>query len=157
MELEEILERLKKTIDLSKTLKEEQFNYNKFVTEFDYDNECGTVCCIAGHYPNWGIDIFKYNISTIFIIEVNQLSGENPLNDGNSPLRLMKNKLIEYHGLSEYLINVLFYGENFEGTFTDEFRYVDGIGEYSLKEVIERFETVYELLENKTITPDWES
>ncbi len=35
------------------TLKEEEFNYSQFVTKFDKKNNCGTVCCIAGHLPRW--------------------------------------------------------------------------------------------------------
>jgi hypothetical protein len=146
MELEQVLERLRKTIDLSKTLKEEQFNYSRLVSYFN-ENKCGTVCCIAGHYPNWNIEGFYYH----FYEEYNDLILKHKRLEANIRLAL-----IEYHGLSKDLIDVLFYGENFEGTFTDEFREVESIRDYSLKEVIERFETVYELLENKTITPDWD-
>jgi hypothetical protein len=136
MELEEILKRLRNTIDLSKTLKDEQFNYSSYVTEFDKENKCGTVCCIVGHYPNWNIKGFKY--SDIYGSMYNTLDN-----------------LTKYHGLSKYLNEFLFYGIDFEGTFTDEIIQHNDLSKYSLKEVIERFETVYELLENKNITPNW--
>jgi len=136
MELEEVLSRLKKTIDLSKTLKDEQFDYGNLVTEFDYENVCGTVCCIAGHYPNWGIEGFYYQKS-FFGITLNNT------------------ELSYYHGLSGYLIRVLFYGNNYNATFTDSLPNHKDLSDYSLQDVIKRFETVYKLLENKTITPNW--
>lgn len=36
-----------------KTLKEEQFEYIDFVSEFDKENECGTVCCAWGWMPRF--------------------------------------------------------------------------------------------------------
>jgi len=144
---EEILKRLRKTIDLSKTLKVEQFNYNKFVTDFDTENNCGTVCCIAGHYPNWGIDIFKYDSDALYNIVTS--------NEKNQLMSKIKQQLVDYHGLSGELISVLFYGGNFGGKLSDKLvEYID-LSKYSLQEVIERFEKVYKLLENKTINPDW--
>jgi len=149
MRLKKVLERLRKTIKLSKKLKDEQFNYKRFVTEFDYENNCGTVCCIAGHYPNWGIDILKYDSNTILNI--------TPSDTKCQLMSNIKYQLEDYHGLSGELISALFYGRNIDGTFTDELVNHEDLSLYSLQEVIERFETVYQLLENKTIKPNWNS
>jgi len=148
MELQEILERLKKTIDLSKTLKDEEFDYSQLVSKFN-ENNCGTVCCIAGHYPNWGIGEFYYHFYDEYTEYAELILRHEGLGAD------IQSALIEYHGLSGELISALFYGRNFDGTFTDELVNYEDLSLYSLQEVIERFETVYELLENKTITPDW--
>jgi len=148
MKLKNVLIRLKKTIDLSKTLENHQFSYEKFVNEYDVETNCGTVCCIAGHYPNWGIEGFKYE---------KRVFGDYYL-DTNEILRYSytEDALSYYHGLSLSLIIVLFCGKNCDGTFTDCFDKYITLHDYKLSDVIHRFETVYELLKNKTISPDWE-
>jgi hypothetical protein len=57
--------------------------------------------------------------------------------------------------LSECLVKVLFFGLNIESTFTDCFKNHKMGDDYTLDDVIQRFVTVYELLKNKQITPDW--
>lgn len=47
------IENLEKILERVKTLKPEQFNFESYVTEFDEEKGCGTVCCIAGYLPQW--------------------------------------------------------------------------------------------------------
>jgi hypothetical protein len=148
MDLKLVLERLAFTIEKAKELKPEQFNYSCYVRYFDHDNNCGTVCCILGHYPNWGIIGFRYEKSVeeppMMIVEYGDFWDVSA-------------GLIFYHGLSEDIIDFLFYGYNIEHslfqTINDQFE--DQNVCLELNQVIQRFEYVYELLKTERITPDF--
>ena len=44
----------------AKQLDASQFNFSDWVTEFDSENHCGTVCCLVGHLPNMDPEEFWY-------------------------------------------------------------------------------------------------
>ena len=148
MNLPLVLERLAFTIEKAKELKPEQFNYSCYVRYFDHDNNCGTVCCIAGHYPNWGIKGFLYES----IIEQPSMVAVT-YNDFHD----VELGLVFHHGLSADIIQFLFYGINIQHKLFEEIN--DQFEERNecleLHQVIQRFEYIYELLKMEQITPDF--
>ena len=64
-------ERLLKLADFLDTLKRKQFDYSDYVTEYDYKNKCGTVCCAIGWCPavfpedwRWRRGVFVNSVGT---------------------------------------------------------------------------------------------
>lgn len=47
------VENLRLILSKLKTLKPKEFDFSSFVTEFDRENGCGTVCCVVGWFPKW--------------------------------------------------------------------------------------------------------
>lgn len=47
------VEKLELILEKVKTLKPEQFVFSDFVYDYDGQNGCGTVCCIAGWFPKF--------------------------------------------------------------------------------------------------------
>jgi hypothetical protein len=131
-----VLQRLGKTIELAKTLKEEQFDYSSLVAKYDFSKKCGTVCCIIGHYPNWGIEGFKYDDSPDFhTYKSVSVIAEN--------FRFLEYGIAHYHTLSISVIYYLFFGSPFFGScYNNE----DHDIFLSLNEVIARFEEIYQLV-----------
>ena len=95
--------RFEKLLAFLKTLKREQFNYSRWVTEYDYANKCGTVCCAAGWLPqvfpkewawiidpNWGAEVFMPNYR---------------------PLDTVEEYLQRFFGMNNYEVYALFYGD----------------------------------------------
>ena len=143
MELNKVLERLDYTISKAKELKPEQFDYSDIVMEFDELNECGTVCCILGHYPNWQIKGFSYFKSIVdFEVDYSETDSFD-----------IKDGLFHYHGISLTLVNFLFFGR---GNLFMNLPYYDDLKDYSLSEVIQRFEHIRTLLASGEITPNQE-
>ena len=126
MELNQILERLDYTIEKAKELKIKQFKYSSVVTDFDFIHNCGTVCCIFGHYPNWGIEGFYYDIDQWENVTVSGPNGD------------WHTDLMAYHGLTWKTIHFLFFGSVISSP-TQDIR-------LSLKNVIQRFKHVRKLL-----------
>lgn len=98
-----VLGRLRATIEKLLMLPECQFAYDRYVTVAN--GECGTVCCVAGWYPQWfpeaGLKWQSYGTHLDLISTSHQDEYYN-----------QQESLIDYHGLSENLIEVLFYGYN---------------------------------------------
>jgi hypothetical protein len=140
MELPQILERLDYTIMKAKELKPEQFSFESYVSVFDEVNNCGTVCCIAGHYPNWGIDEFFFEDFAFLFLTVASNLGDN-----------ISISLSKYHGLGIALIGYLFDGC---GDYFTGLPYYRELSDYSLVEVIQRFEHVRNLLASGEIEPN---
>ena len=140
MELNQVLERLDYTIEKAKGLKLNQFNYSEYVSKFDFENNCGTVCCIAGHYPNWNIEGFVYlnyslhSIPSLYIIDA----------------------LSDYHGLSEDIAYFLFHNYSINSPLFAEFEEILPLEKVTLSYVLERFEFVRKLLASGEITPNQE-
>lgn len=152
MELQLILQRLKATIDKMETLSESQFNYLNIVTKFDFQENCGTVCCVAGWYPVWfPKEGFQYEIiysdSDIAGFDIVQVVDGIPYSGGGQI------DLCEYHGLSLSIIQTLFYGETL---LAENEVLVENDIENNLDTVIRVFKRVYELLEKGTIAPDYD-
>jgi hypothetical protein len=132
MENNLIIERLKATIEKLKQLEPNKFYYGNFVTESN--GGCGTVCCVAGWYPEWfpesGLkwQVFNNDMCAQMrnSIEVNEL-------------------LLKYHGLGREFIGALFYGDVCNLT---EF-YLPWIPSTATKEtVLTRFEKTLQFIEN---------
>lgn len=143
MELQEVLTRLDYTISKAKELKPEQFNYDEYITKFDFKNGCGTICCIAGHYPNWNIEGFYYDKS--FFASVEYLG-----------IHYTFSGLCDYHGLHKRIIRFLFYGGSVHHFSFIELNTSKRLWEFTLPDVIERFEHVRNLLASGEITPNQE-
>lgn len=47
------VEKLELILEKIKTLKPKQFNFAHFVSDYDEENGCGTVCCIVGWFPKF--------------------------------------------------------------------------------------------------------
>ena len=77
MTKQEIIDKLKLTRKHMDELREEQFDYSKIVAAFEFENNCGTVCCVLGWYPKW----YPCRCSTGVVqsIRNRQVSGSNPL------------------------------------------------------------------------------
>lgn len=135
--LNEVLEILDGTIANMKTLKESEFDYSDFVSDFNLISQCGTVCCVAGWYPKW------YPKSAFSWKEHNLYAG------GSDRSNSIAHALSEFHGLSCSLINVFFFGDRlYEYGFLDDRDLV-------LLEVIERFEKMRNLLASGEIPLDY--
>ena len=145
MELNQVLERLQFTIDKAKLLKDWQFVYCRYVTAYDVENACGTVCCIAGHYPNWGITEFSIIYNKDFYYNYQLVYNE---------FETAENGLPFFHGISVDLVNFLFYGFPIEHHLFLQFgAYYSSM--LQLPQVITRFEYVHKLLAEGTILPDF--
>lgn len=85
-----------------KNIKPKQFAFSQYVSEFDYENICGTVCCIAGWFPklfpNSG---FKWDEEYESIIHD---SGKNII-DSLSNLLDINLRLVEYLFIGSYDIH----------------------------------------------------
>ncbi len=55
MKKAKILEEMKAALERYRTLKEEEFNFADFVTYFDHQKKCGTICCLWGWEPSFGV------------------------------------------------------------------------------------------------------
>ncbi len=55
MKKAKILEEMKAALERYKTLEPEQFNFTEFVFEADMVKKCGTVCCLWGWEPEFGV------------------------------------------------------------------------------------------------------
>lgn len=148
MELQLVLERLAFTIEKAKELKPEQFDYSCYVKYFDHDNNCGTVCCILGHYPNWKVNGFYY--------EPHAMGGSLMTVEYGGYLDVSFG-LTNHHGLSIDIVGFLFYGKYIEDSLFEKINdpFEDQNVCLELHEVIQRFEYVYELLKTEQITPDF--
>lgn len=103
MTRELILERLDATIKKLTTLKKEYFDYQYYVSEFDDQHSCGSVCCVVGWYPKWFPEVnIVYHDRTITI------------NSEESIYHTLETLLMNYHGINYQLMKVLFYGRSFE-------------------------------------------
>lgn len=51
MNKQEIIKEIKHRLELYKTLKPEEFYFGDFVTEYNKENHCGTICCLWGWEP----------------------------------------------------------------------------------------------------------
>lgn len=95
----EVIDRLLDSIVRLQNLPKESFNYEKFVTKFDFQNACGSVCCWAGWYPLW---YAKYSFSWV--------EGGDFFVSANDCLNTRK-CLVDFHGLKDEVIENLFYGK----------------------------------------------
>ena len=103
-----ILKRLWATIEKLVNLDPEQFSYSELVSEGNTEKVCGTVCCVAGWYPKWFPKaelIWDLSYSSAGFIQGIDLY---PVNNNISTN--VSNKLSEYHGLNDDIIDFLFYG-----------------------------------------------
>ena len=46
------IENFNKLINFLNNLEKEKFNLSTVVNEYDFINDCGTVCCAVGWFPN---------------------------------------------------------------------------------------------------------
>ncbi len=143
MEKQEVLSRLRTTLAHMKELDETQFYYGSFCDTFDYERQCGTVCCIAGHYPNWGLGDFCYKENNVSDMDLFSIEFKE----------CIIGALMNYHGLSEGIIGYLFYGSPL---FFEAMGIMGSVkSNCSLSVVITRFEFIYKELESGTLQPDF--
>lgn len=108
-----VIKRLEKAIDiLENKIKDEEFRYSSFVSDFDYEHNCGTVCCLAGWYPKYvpesGLRWNKKN--EIYDTLVSKTKSWETID--------IDKDLSNYHGLSLAAINFVFYGTDLWGSLT---------------------------------------
>lgn len=68
MKREEILNEMKAALERYKTIKEKEFNFDSFVREFKHD--CGTVCCLWGWEPKFGVLPVKWDFTKDLFISI---------------------------------------------------------------------------------------
>lgn len=135
MEKALILERLKATRTMMDTLKEEQFNYGNFIYEFE--NECGTVCCIAGWYPKWFPDSG---------LKWGKIGDHLSLVSDKPSYIAVFSVLSKFHGLNELTIFALFAGRHIG-------KKIKAIGTAAnLDEVKVHWDKIIKAIENEEIT-----
>lgn len=106
----------------------EQFGFKRFVTEWDEENNCGTVCCIAGWFPK----LFP-NSGFYWEKDDQNLHTETGLS--------VERHLIELLGLTTEEIDYLFYGAS---EYFDEVLDYELTNKSSYQEVIEGWEKFIE-------------
>lgn len=130
MKKELIIKRLKATRAKMDELKEEQFDYEMFVSEWNEARTCGTVCCVAGWYPRWfpkaGVRFRHFRLIC-------------PPD--------MKAMLSKWHGVSFYIIDALFYGREFHSEYHYSNVYLSGGTELALWQVKARFDVIISAIE----------
>ena len=147
--IEEVVEKLRHTIDNIKTLKPQQFSYSDFIKKST--DKCGTVCCIAGWYPKWyptgRLQWVKVRLSLQSISLVDSLA---PVGDilANSCNQITI-ALSEIHGITYTTAAALFTGHALliKGSVAMQF-VNDRLGSVTLEEVIERFEFVLKRIQD---------
>lgn len=144
MTKETAIKRLESTLMRLMSLNEDSFYYATYVNQFA--GECGTVCCVAGWYPEWFPESgFKWFRSVNEWIEVTliheSMSGTERIFERHD---IIQAHLSVWHGLPLEEIDYLFYG----GATIDR----PGFGsDDNLRTVISRFQYVIEGLKNDTI------
>jgi hypothetical protein len=132
------------------TIKPEEFRFNEFVSKFDKESGCGTMCCIAGwfpkYFPNSGFywKENNYEDQKIPALLVNKVTN-NPVqrNDIANLLRCPS----EFSPVCEYL----FYGNGhywLDDEFDGDFPNIYAGDSPSLEEVREAWEMTIKALEN---------
>lgn len=96
---QQIAANLQKILDKIETLQPEEFNFSSYVTKFDKEHQCGTVCCVLGWFPKW---FPKSGIKW-------KTDGSLYSETGNIYSQLQK-----LTGCSDDVIEYLFYGKMFE-------------------------------------------
>lgn len=93
----------------------DQFRFSHMVTEFDTENNCGTICCIVGWFPK----LFP-NSGFIWVKDGNSIYHTIQTLNGGS----IKGNLMDLIGTSSScLINYLFYGKNYQyPNFTTKYK-----------------------------------
>lgn len=140
MEKALILQRLKDTIDKAKELEPHQFNLENWVTEYNYKNNCGTVCCIAGWYPKWFPEAGLKWDGELLVSTIHLFPGA---------------AVREWHGFKfdhpiDYIFGFKLVFETIEvNGFT--FGYSKYLDKVKLSEVIEQFEKLYEFIDTDVI------
>jgi hypothetical protein len=100
MKKELIIERLEKTIQMMKNLDEGSFDYSAWVSKYDHENMCGTICCVLGWYP-------KYFPET----------GITWDNKDGCLAGKFSTSAKEYHGISRELYDCLFTGDDLNASY----------------------------------------
>lgn len=97
-----ILHRLDATIAMIERLRDDEFMYKEHV--FEHKDGCGTVCCVAGWYPKYfpeaGLELFE----VVGRCDIRSVGTMSPWHT-----------LAKYHGLSDEVIDCLFYGQEYTG------------------------------------------
>lgn len=149
----QVISRLQMTLDKLKELPSRNFKYENYVSkskELKDGSTCGTVCCVAGWYPAW------FPKAGLIWAE-HTLKSKSCSNYYSYDSDAITKNLANYHGISEDLVNVLFYGriEYFESNK----KFIDGyhigikkdVHEVTKNDIIELFEFVLELIKNNQI------
>lgn len=133
------IDRLAATIEKMKELREEQFNYTFFVSQFEEGKNCGTVCCVAGWYPKW------FPESGIYW-------GQRTINPNDSLLQI-KDRLSYFHGLNIEIIKYLFFGDgdSFDTLYTLFLEGPISCVDNRISDVIKQFEFVLKILKEGKI------
>ena len=124
MEKAEIIKEMKAALVRYDTIKEEEFDFSRFVSVYNKSKKCGTVCCLWGWEPKFKVlDVkwIRYDTGVV----LTDVSPSNTLNWG-------------------CIVSYLYYGYSFSSVR-------DRLAENaSLKEVLMYWEVVIQTLENTT-------
>jgi hypothetical protein len=73
MKKQDIITEIKSAYERYKTIKHEEFSFRRFISNYDANTKCGTVCCLWGWEPKFGVlegvnwinreDITEYPVS----------------------------------------------------------------------------------------------
>lgn len=113
------IERINGLLDMIQALKPTEFSYDYFVSEFNQENNCGTVCCLAGWMPKFFPEshlIWKYSeYWESYTLRVN-------LTTGPSEIRVI-GALRAWFGLPMDIIGFIFFGR--EGLIHSPFHKIE--------------------------------
>ena len=96
-------EKFEKIIAFLETLDEQQFNYEVYVTDFDKETNCGTVCCVGGWFPR----IFPEDFQWIGSLGKDRLYVKGNREDFD---QTVKESIQEFLEISEFIYQALFHG-----------------------------------------------
>lgn len=144
MEKEEVLNKLIQTRDNLLTLKPEEFAYDSLVSEYDNETSCGTVCCAVGWYPKWYPESGFFWKRYAYGIALEHKRGSSDISK----------YLMDFHGISENLVQTLFYGSNFKPLDIESLWSYE-MEQYTLEELVERFNKVIEFIQNSEDESAW--
>lgn len=121
-------------------LKTGEFAYQHFVTSYDPENLCGTVCCIMGWYP-------KYFPESGLDWEINDNKTDLSMSWKNGD---PDDVLAKYHGVSDDVIQAIFYCDVLPDVGGNHMEQID-LKDAVLADAIERVEKLIELIETGKI------
>ncbi len=148
MEKQEKIDKLKAKLAHMKQLDESQFNYSIYINKNDPDTKCGSVCCVAGWYPVWFKDKGFFYQETI-IHDIKHLYPCHVNHKANGTRSILK----LYHGVSNHVIAVLFYGHDSLGFGKPNTPIISSHGLYApLSHVIAVWEEVISFIEQDILS-----
>lgn len=83
------IERLKKALEAWKKIPKKIFYFNEFVAEYDFKNQCGSVCCLMGWSPKYYPELGYYWIDNETHIQHTKKTGYNSSHNNQTNKKIL--------------------------------------------------------------------